>query len=213
MGRTANEDEVVVKSGRGGSDEAVGLQANMSLFSAVMLGVNCIIGSGIFVSTKGVHVSECRVCSSSLHLRRIGWRLRRGQRGALAGRLAPVRRLLGLWRLLLRGAGHVHHQARRRLRLRLRRLRKVCRLHPSLDRMHHHPVSPIPSHPSHSGQLFPVDLNSFARILRPCTLAAVALIFATYVLNPFFPNCTSPLFTPQFLAAGCLGMFAAELGF
>src|SRR3569832_2288314 len=39
------------------SDNA-GLKANMGLFDAVMLGVGCIIGSGIFVSTKGVHESK-----------------------------------------------------------------------------------------------------------------------------------------------------------
>lgn len=41
-------------------------------------------------------------------------------------------------------------------------------------------------------------------IVRPCTITAVAITFATYILKPIFPNSDLPLFAPQFLAAVCI---------
>lgn len=43
--------------------------------------------------------------------------------------------------------------------------------------------------------------------LRPCTITAVAITFATYILQPTFRHCGMPNLTPQFLAAGCISKF------
>lgn len=40
---------------------------------------------------------------------------------------------------------------------------------------------------------------------RPCTITAVAMTFATYILQPFFPHCGLPYLAPQLLAAGVIG--------
>ena len=40
---------------------------------------------------------------------------------------------------------------------------------------------------------------------RPCTITAVAITFATYILRPFFSTCGAPQLTPQLLAASCIG--------
>jgi amino acid transporter len=41
-------------------------------------------------------------------------------------------------------------------------------------------------------------------IVRPCTITAVAMTFATYILQPFYPHCSLPYLVPQMLAAGVI---------
>lgn len=166
MGRGGSENEVVVKKGRkdesGDGDGTVGLQANMSLFSAVMLGVNCIIGSGIFVSTKGVHAN-----AGSVGLSLMVWLLC----GVFSAFGAYCYAELGTF-ITKAGGDYAYVYVAFGKFVGFVRLWIEC------------------------------------IIIRPCTLAAVALIFATYVLNPFFPTCPSPFLTPQLLAAGCLILLA-----
>uniref|UniRef100_A0AC35FNK9 Amino acid transporter n=1 Tax=Panagrolaimus sp. PS1159 TaxID=55785 RepID=A0AC35FNK9_9BILA len=45
-------------------------------------------------------------------------------------------------------------------------------------------------------------------IVRPCTITAVAMTFATYILRPFYPDCELPFLAPQLLAAGCIILLA-----
>ncbi|CAL4148701.1 unnamed protein product, partial [Meganyctiphanes norvegica] len=42
-------------------------------------------------------------------------------------------------------------------------------------------------------------------IVRPCTLTIVALTFAVYVMQPFFPTCENPQASARMLAAVCIG--------
>lgn len=48
---------------------------------------------------------------------------------------------------------------------------------------------------------------------RPCTITAVAMTFATYILQPFYPHCELPFLVPQLLAAGCISKRGRERGF
>lgn len=41
-------------------------------------------------------------------------------------------------------------------------------------------------------------------IVRPCSQAIVALTFSTYVLKPFFPDCTPPEDAARLLAVCCI---------
>jgi len=41
-------------------------------------------------------------------------------------------------------------------------------------------------------------------IVRPCTITAVAMTFAHYILHPLYPHCPLPAFAPQLLAAGVI---------
>jgi len=44
-------------------------------------------------------------------------------------------------------------------------------------------------------------------IVRPCSQAIVALTFSTYVLKPFFPECTPPEDSARLLAVCCIREF------
>jgi L-type amino acid transporter 8 len=45
-------------------------------------------------------------------------------------------------------------------------------------------------------------------IVRPCTITAVAMTFATYILQPIYPFCELPFLAPQLLAAGVIVLLA-----
>jgi len=44
-------------------------------------------------------------------------------------------------------------------------------------------------------------------IVRPCSQAIVALTFSTYVLKPFFPECSPPEDSARLLAVCCIREF------
>lgn len=155
--------ETIVKNGSSQKEaeaegESVGLKANMTLFGATMLGVGCIIGSGIFVSTKGVHAN-----AGSVGLSLIIWILS----GVFSAFGAYCYAELGTF--ITKGGGDYAYV-----------------------------------YIAYGKFVGFVRLWIECIVIRPCTLAAVALIFATYVLNPFFPTCASAPYSSQFLAAGCL---------
>lgn len=47
-------------------------------------------------------------------------------------------------------------------------------------------------------------------IVRPCSQAIVALTFSTYVLKPFFPDCTPPEDSARLLAVCCICKYSAR---
>lgn len=141
---------------------AVGLKANINLFGAIMISVGSIIGSGIFVSSKGVHEN-----AGSVGMSLIIW--------FLCGLFSAVGSYCyaELGTLITKSGGdYAYVQEAFGPFIAFIRLWVEC------------------------------------IVIRPCTLTAVAITFAVYVLRPIFPHCDSPAMTPQFLAAGCLILLA-----
>lgn len=141
----------------GSATKEVALEANISLFGGVMLGVGCIIGSGIFVSTKGVHEN-----AGSVGVSLIVWLLC----GVFSTLGAYCYAELGTF-ITQSGGDYAYVYVAFGKFMAFIRLWIEC------------------------------------LIIRPCSLAAVAIIFANYVLQPFF-TCTEPGFAVQSLAACCL---------
>uniref|UniRef100_A0A915ERL8 Uncharacterized protein n=1 Tax=Ditylenchus dipsaci TaxID=166011 RepID=A0A915ERL8_9BILA len=113
------------------SAEEGGLKPSLTLFDGVMVIVGCIIGSGIFISPKGVHENTLL--------------------------------LVFLW---LFGS---------------------------------FAVDSLPS------ELIAMRSSAHSSVnLEPCTITAVAITFATYILQPFYPYCNLPFLAPQLLAAGVI---------
>lgn len=141
-----------------GKGEGVGLKANINLFGAVMVVIGCIIGSGIFISPKGVHEN-----AGSLGLSLIIWLLC----GIFTMVGAYCYAELGTF-IRKSGGDYAYVFAAFGPLIAFIRLWAEC------------------------------------IIVRPCTMSAVALTFAIYILRPFFPHCDPPHGAPQLLAAGCL---------
>lgn len=55
---------------------------------------------------------------------------------------------------------------------------------------------------------FPAFLRLWVEcmIVRPCSIAVVALTFANYVIDPLFPQCPQPAIAVRLLAAICIGL-------
>ena len=141
-------------------NKTVGLKKEVSLLNGVALVVGVIIGSGIFISPKGVLVR-----TGSVGMSLVVW--------AGCGALA----LLG----------------------------SLC--YCEMGTM-------IPKSGAEYSYLYeafgplPAFLYSWtlALIIRPSSLTVVALTFARYVSQPFFPDCEiSPIPVRKILAATCLG--------
>uniref|UniRef100_A0A915L5E6 Uncharacterized protein n=1 Tax=Romanomermis culicivorax TaxID=13658 RepID=A0A915L5E6_ROMCU len=145
-------------------EEKVGLKANLNLFGGVMLGVGCIIGSGIFVSTKGVHEN-----AGSVGLSLIIWLLC----GVFSALGAYCYAELGTL-ITQSGGDYAYVYVAFGKFMAFVRLWIEC-----------------------------IIIRQDQTCLLPCTLAAVAIIFAQYVLQPFF-SCSSPGFALQAAAACCL---------
>lgn len=143
-------------------EEEIRLKPTINLFGGVMIIVGCIIGSGIFISPKGVHENAgsvgwsmtiwitCGVFSAvgAYCYAELGTFIR-SSGGDYAYVLAAFGPLMGFLRMWIE-----------------------------------------------------------CIIVRPCTITAVAITFATYILQPFFRTCGVPPFSPQLLAAGCIILLA-----
>ncbi|KAL3071010.1 hypothetical protein niasHS_016208 [Heterodera schachtii] len=142
----------------GSSGDDTGLKPKIGLFGGVMVIVGCIIGSGIFISPKGVHENILSV----------GWSL-------------------VIW--------------------------VVCGLFSAIGA---YCYAELGTFIRESGGDYAYVLAAFGPlcgflrmwiecvIVRPCTITAVAITFATYILQPFYPVCPLPPFAPQFLAAAVI---------
>uniref|UniRef100_A0A183CX91 Amino acid permease n=1 Tax=Gongylonema pulchrum TaxID=637853 RepID=A0A183CX91_9BILA len=140
--------------------DRVALRPTISLFGGVMIIVGCIIGSGIFISPKGL-----------LDAGSVGWSL-------------------VVW--LICGAFSA--------------IGAYC-------------YAELGTFIRSSGGDYAYVLAAFGPligflrmwieciIVRPCTITAVAITFATYILQPFFQHCGAPYLAPQLLAAGCIARF------
>ncbi|VDM39207.1 unnamed protein product [Toxocara canis] len=158
MTKSDDEERPVYLSPTDEQNQEVGLKPTISLFGGVMIIVGCIIGSGIFISPKGVHENAGSV----------GWSLAIWVIcGAFSAVGAYCYAELGTF---IRSSGGDYAYV-------------LAAFGP---------------------------LMGFLRmwieciIVRPCTITAVAITFATYILQPFFSTCGAPFLTPQLLAAGCI---------
>jgi L-type amino acid transporter 8 len=143
-------------------EETGGLKPTVTLFGGVMVIVGCIIGSGIFISPKGVHEN----------INSVGWSLI-------------------IW--------------------------VVCGVFSALGA---YCYAELGTFIRSSGGDYAYVLAAFGPlmgflrmwieciIVRPCTITAVAMTFATYILRPFYPDCELPFLAPQLLAAGCIILLA-----
>uniref|UniRef100_A0AC34Q1P6 Large neutral amino acids transporter small subunit 1 n=1 Tax=Panagrolaimus sp. JU765 TaxID=591449 RepID=A0AC34Q1P6_9BILA len=160
---TKEEEQVVYRATTEKGDldddgETTGLKPTITLYGGVMVIVGCIIGSGIFISPKGVH--------ENVHS--VGWSLI-------------------IW--------------------------VVCGLFSALGA---YCYAELGTFIRSSGGDYAYVLAAFGPlmgflrmwieciIVRPCTITAVAITFATYILKPVFPDSDLPLYAPQFLAAVCI---------
>ncbi|VDK47421.1 unnamed protein product [Anisakis simplex] len=157
-----DEERPVYLSPTDEQDQDVGLKPTINLFGGVMIIVGCIIGSGIFISPKGVHEN-----AGSVGWSLIIWVIC----GAFSAVGAYCYAELGTF---IRSSGGDYAYV-------------LAAFGP---------------------------LMGFLRmwieciIVRPCTITAVAITFATYILQPFFSTCAVPFLTPQLLAAGCIILLA-----
>ncbi|KAI1725709.1 amino acid permease domain-containing protein [Ditylenchus destructor] len=140
------------------SDEGAGLKPTLKLFDGVMVIVGCIIGSGIFISPKGVHEHTL-----SVGLSLVIWVIC----GAFSAIGAYCYAELGTF---IRESGGDYAYVLRAF-------------------------GPL---------LGFIRLWIECIIVRPCTITTVAITFATYILQPFYPHCDLPPYAPQLLAAGVI---------
>lgn len=162
MAKGDDEERPVYLSPTEEEDQGVGLKPTINLFGGVMIIVGCIIGSGIFISPKGVHENAGSV----------GWSM-------------------SIW--IICGAFSA--------------VGAYC-------------YAELGTFIRSSGGDYAYVLAAFGPlmgflrmwieciIVRPCTITAVAITFATYILQPFFGTCSAPCLTAQLLAAGCIVLLA-----
>ncbi len=50
-------------------------------------------------------------------------------------------------------------------------------------------------------------------VVRPCTIAVVALTFSYYIIEPLFPDCEQPESAVRLLAAICIGKYSTLLSY
>ncbi|VDN51437.1 unnamed protein product [Dracunculus medinensis] len=156
------EEEPVYQSPTKDSTEQVGLKPTIGLFGGVMIIVGCIIGSGIFISPKGVHEN-----AGSVGWSLVIWVIC----GAFSAIGAYCYAELGTF-IKSSGGDYAYVMAAFGPMMGFLRMWIEC------------------------------------IIVRPCTITAVAITFATYILQPTFRHCGMPNLTPQFLAAGCITLLA-----
>ncbi|KAI6177348.1 hypothetical protein M3Y97_00897300 [Aphelenchoides bicaudatus] len=140
-------------------DDDLALKPSINLFGGIMVIVGCIIGSGIFISPKGVHEN----------IQSVGWSL-------------------VIW--------------------------IICGLFSAVGA---YCYAELGTFIRSSGGDYAYVLAAFGPlmgfirmwieciIVRPCTITAVAMTCATYLLQPFYPHCPLPFLAPQMLAAGVIG--------
>lgn len=162
MGKTLDEERPVYVSPTEERENSVGLKPTINLFGGVMIIVGCIIGSGIFVSPKGVQEN-----AGSVGLSLAIWVIC----GAFSAVGAYCYAELGTF-IRVSGGDYAYVLAAFGPLLGFLRMWIEC------------------------------------IIVRPCTITAVAITFATYILRPLFENCSAPYLTPQLLAAGCIVLLA-----
>uniref|UniRef100_A0A0N5AX83 Y+L amino acid transporter 2 n=1 Tax=Syphacia muris TaxID=451379 RepID=A0A0N5AX83_9BILA len=160
--KNLEEEQAVYRSPTEEPEENVGLKPTINLFGGVMIIVGCIIGSGIFISPKGVHENAGSV----------GWSLAIWIIcGAFSAIGAYCYAELGTF-IRLSGGDYAYVLAAFGPLLGFLRMWIEC------------------------------------IIVRPCTITAVSITFATYILRPFFNNCSAPFLTPQLLAGTCIVLLA-----
>uniref|UniRef100_A0A0N4ZC21 Large neutral amino acids transporter small subunit 1 n=1 Tax=Parastrongyloides trichosuri TaxID=131310 RepID=A0A0N4ZC21_PARTI len=140
------------------NDKFQGLQPTITLFGGVMVGVGCIVGSGIFISPKGVHENV-----NSIGLSLIVWVLC----GIFTGIGAYCYAELGTF-IQESGGDYAYVQA------------------------------------AFGPMLGFIRMWIESIIVRPCTITAVSITFATYILYPFFGNNNLIPLVPQLLAGSCI---------
>ena len=142
-------------------EEQVGLKPTLNLMNGVTIIMGCIIGSGIFVSPKGV-----LIYTGSMGLYLIVW--------LLAGVFSTIGAycFAELGTMIMKSGGDYAYLMEA--------------------------FGPF---------LAFLRLWVECIIIRPCTTAVVALTFAMYALEPFFPECDPPRNAMILLAACCIGKY------